>query len=98
MMIPVIKNILYTTDMSETSNYAFGYAASLANRYDALITIVHVLKNPMPTTENLVTNVLGEKNGWKPLIAKKPRLSKNSGCDSKNSAMKPRPKCHPVLS
>ena len=60
-MIPVIKNILYTTDMSETSNYAFSYAASLANRYDALITIIHVLKNPMPTSENLVTNVLGEQ-------------------------------------
>ena len=60
-MIPVIKNILDTTDMSETSNYAFSYAASLANRYDALITIMHILKNPMPTSENLVTNVLGEK-------------------------------------
>ena len=60
MMIPEIKKILYTTDMSDTSNHAFSYAASLANRYDALITILHVLKNPMPTSENLVTNVLGE--------------------------------------
>ena len=70
-MIPVIKNILYTTDMSETSNYAFSYAASLANRYDALITIIHVLKNPMPTTENLVTNVLGEKKWMETLNSKK---------------------------
>ena len=60
-MVPEIKKILYTTDMSDTSNYAFSYAASLANRYDALITIFHVLKDPMPTSENLVTNVLGEK-------------------------------------
>ncbi|CAB1062888.1 hypothetical protein D1BOALGB6SA_7670 [Olavius sp. associated proteobacterium Delta 1] len=60
-MVPDIKKILYTTDMSDTSNYAFSYAASLANRYDALITIFHVLKNPMPTSENLVANVLGEK-------------------------------------
>ena len=59
-MVPEIKKILYPTDMSDTSNYAFSYAASLANRYDALITILHVLKNPMPTSENLVTNVLGE--------------------------------------
>ena len=59
-MVPEFKKILYPTDMSETSNYAFSYAASLANRYDALITIIHVLKNPMPTSENLVTNVLGE--------------------------------------
>ncbi len=70
-MIPVLKNILYTTDMSETSNYAFSYAASLANRYDALITIIHVLKNPMPTTENLVTNVLGEKKWMETLNSKK---------------------------
>ena len=59
-MVPEIKKILYATDMSDTSNYAFSYAASIANRYDASITIIHVLKNPMPTSENLVTNVLGE--------------------------------------
>ena len=34
-MIPEIKKILYTSDLSETSNFAFSYAASLANRYDA---------------------------------------------------------------
>lgn len=59
-MVPEIKRILYPTDMSETSNYAFGYAASLANRYDASITILHILKDQRPTSENLVTNVLGE--------------------------------------
>ena len=59
-MVPDIKKILYTTDMSETSNYAFNYAASLANRYDASITTLHVLKDLRPTSENLVTNVLGE--------------------------------------
>ncbi len=66
-MVPEIKKILYPTDMSDTSNYAFSYAASLANRYDALITIFHVLNNPMPTSENLVTNVLGEDK-WKILL------------------------------
>lgn len=70
-MIPVFKNILYTTDMSDTSNYAFSYAASLANRYDALITIMHILKNPMPTSENLVTNVLGEKKWLETLDSNK---------------------------
>ena len=95
-MIPVIKNILDTTDMSETSNYAFSYAASLANRYDALITIMHILKNPMPTSENLVTNVLGEKSGWKPSITIKPWLSKKSARAWKSSAMRPRLKCLPV--
>ena len=66
-MIPEIKKILYTTDLSETSNFAFSYAASLANRYDAVITILHVLKDAMPTSENLVSNVLGEDK-WKELM------------------------------
>lgn len=66
-MIPEIKKILYTTDMSDTSNYAFSYAASLANRYDALITILHVLQDQKPTAENLVTNIIGEKN-WLELL------------------------------
>ncbi len=38
------QKILYTTDLSETANFAFSYAASLANHYDAVITILHVLK------------------------------------------------------
>ena len=66
-MIPDIKKILYTTDLSETSNFAFSYAASLANRYDAVISVLHVLKEVMPTSENLVSNVLGEDR-WKALL------------------------------
>ena len=66
-MIPEIKKILYTTDLSETSNFAFSYAASLANRYDAVISIFHVLKDALPTSENLVSNVLGEEK-WKELL------------------------------
>jgi nucleotide-binding universal stress UspA family protein len=56
--------------MSETSNHAFGYAASIANRYDASITIFHVLQTPMPTSENLVTNVLGDAR-WHELLDQK---------------------------
>ncbi|UCD80247.1 MAG: universal stress protein [Desulfobacterales bacterium] len=66
-MVPEIKKILYTTDLSETSNFAFSYAASLADRYDAVITILHVLKDAVPTSESLVTNVLG-KNKWRELL------------------------------
>jgi nucleotide-binding universal stress UspA family protein len=67
IMIPEIKRILYTSDLSETSNFAFSYAASLANRYNAVITVLHVLKDVMPTSENLVSNVLGEDK-WKELL------------------------------
>ena len=66
-MIPDIKKILYTTDLSETSNFAFSYAIGLANRHDAEITILHVIKDVMPTSENLVTNVLGADK-WKELV------------------------------
>jgi nucleotide-binding universal stress UspA family protein len=38
------KKILYTTDLSQYARYEFGYVASLANRYDAGITIFHVLE------------------------------------------------------
>lgn len=65
-MIPEIKKILYTTDLSENARYAFGYAASLANRYDAAITIFHVIEDISPTSNNLVTNIIGESK-WEEL-------------------------------
>lgn len=61
--IPEIKKILYTTDLSENARYAFGYAMSLANRYGAGITILHVLESS-PSSESLVTNIIGEEK-WK---------------------------------
>ncbi len=60
-MIPEIKKILYTTDLSENARYAFSYAASLANRYDAGITILHVLEDISPTANSMVINIIGEK-------------------------------------
>ena len=62
-MIPDIKSILYATDLSESARHAFSYAASLANRYDAGITILHVLEDISPTAENLVLNIIG-KEKW----------------------------------
>ena len=37
-----IKKILYATDLSESAVHAFAYAASLADKYGAGITILHV--------------------------------------------------------
>jgi nucleotide-binding universal stress UspA family protein len=59
-MIPEIKKILYTTDLSDNARYAFGYAASIANRYGAGITILHVLWHS-PGTDSLVINMMGEE-------------------------------------
>jgi nucleotide-binding universal stress UspA family protein len=38
-----VKKILYATDLSENARYAFAYAVSLADLYNAAITIIHVL-------------------------------------------------------
>ena len=43
-MIPKIKNILYATDLSENSAYAFRYAINSAEKHDAQIHILHVLE------------------------------------------------------
>jgi len=64
-MIPEIKKILYATDLSENASYAFGYAASLANRYGAGVTFLHVL-HISPTANSLVSNIIGEEN-WEVL-------------------------------
>ena len=65
-MIPEIKKILYTTDLSQNARHAFSYAASLANRYDAGVTILHVLEDVSPTTDSLVMNIIG-KDKWEEL-------------------------------
>jgi nucleotide-binding universal stress UspA family protein len=38
------KKILYTTDLSESGRYAFHHAASIASRYGAELTALHVVE------------------------------------------------------
>ena len=66
-MIPEIKKILYATDLSENARHALGYAASLANRYGAGITFLHVLEDKSPFRDSLMINVLGEEK-WEQLL------------------------------
>jgi nucleotide-binding universal stress UspA family protein len=40
-MIPEIRKILYATDLSKNSSYAFLYAVDMANRHNARIVILH---------------------------------------------------------
>ncbi len=40
-MIPEIRNILYATDLSKNSSYAFFYAIDMAHRHQAKIIILH---------------------------------------------------------
>jgi nucleotide-binding universal stress UspA family protein len=46
-MIPQIRKILYATDLSKNSAYAFYYAIDVAQRRDAKIIILHVVE-PLP--------------------------------------------------
>jgi len=47
-MIPPIKKILYATDLSKNSIYAFYYAVDMARKYGAEIFIVNIIE-PLPT-------------------------------------------------
>lgn len=46
-MIPEIKKILYATDLSKNSSYAFYYAIHMARRFEAKITLLHAIE-PIP--------------------------------------------------
>ena len=46
-MIPQIKKILYATDLSKNSSYAFMYAIDMAKKHDARIVILHAIE-PIP--------------------------------------------------
>ena len=48
-MLPQIKHILYATDLSEHTRPVFRHAISLAQHYEAKITMVHTIE-PLGTT------------------------------------------------
>jgi len=59
-MMPTIKRILYATDLSPHARHAFGYAASLADKYAAKITIVHVLERISESLSAQMVGMFGE--------------------------------------
>lgn len=69
-MIPNIKKILYATDLSENARYAFSYAASMAERYDAGVVIMHVVEELSPTALLLIGDIVGEKR-WSTIKGEK---------------------------
>jgi nucleotide-binding universal stress UspA family protein len=63
-MVPMIKKILFTTDLSENARYAFAYAAVLAARHGAGIVLLHVMEKSRPSAEQYLTNLFGQEK-WK---------------------------------
>lgn len=60
-MIPRIRKVLYTTDLSKNSAYAFRYAINTARQHDAKIQILHVIEALPPTAETFLLLNLGKK-------------------------------------
>ncbi|MFZ5573275.1 MAG: universal stress protein [Thermodesulfobacteriota bacterium] len=48
-----IEKILYATDFSENARFAFSYAVSLANLYEANLIILHVLMDDADLEEKM---------------------------------------------
>ena len=61
VMIPTIKKILYATDLSKNSAYAFRYAINSAKKHNAGIIILHVLEEIPPFTRALVDSQVGKE-------------------------------------
>lgn len=93
-MIPEIKRILYATDLSESAKHAFTYAATIANKFGAKITVLHVLETIPSNTEWQIVEYLGEDR-WKEIQKNKKQefiesTKKNlhSFCDETTSSFK----------
>ena len=60
-MIPVINKILYATDLSDNSAYAFRYAINSAKNHDARIIILHVHEKMSGTAQTMINLYLDEE-------------------------------------
>ena len=56
-----VKKILYATDLSENARYAFAYAVSLADLYNAAITFIHVLPEIPSRLDKSVIGYISEE-------------------------------------
>ena len=56
-----VKKILYATDLSENARYAFAYAVSLADLYNAGITLIHVLPEVPALLDQSVIGYISEE-------------------------------------
>jgi nucleotide-binding universal stress UspA family protein len=57
-----IRKILYATDLSPNAYHALGYAVSLASRYDAELSMIHVIEDIPDFDEKVVGYI--SKQRW----------------------------------
>lgn len=55
------KTILFATDFSESSDYAFQYAYALARKFDARLLLMHVINEPVDLRGFYVPHISFEK-------------------------------------
>jgi nucleotide-binding universal stress UspA family protein len=60
-MIPQIKRILYTTDLSPNSGYLLRYALNSAKKHGAKLVVLHVFEALSPTTTGLLMGYLDDE-------------------------------------
>jgi nucleotide-binding universal stress UspA family protein len=65
-MIPQIKKILFTTDLSKQTRHAFNYAMGLANQYGASVTILYVMEDVSPAQSANLQGFIGDER-WEEL-------------------------------
>lgn len=58
-LLPDIKNILYCTRIGPNSAYIYRHAMALAERFDAVITVFHVMEILTPEQEALIDGYIG---------------------------------------
>jgi len=66
-MIPQVKKILYATDLSKNSVYAFRYATKIAERYGADMIILHVVE-PIPPVAKHYMKIYVDESKWEEKI------------------------------
>ena len=60
-MIPKIQTVLYATDLSKNSAYAFRYAVNTARQHNAKIHLLHVIGALSPQEEALILVYVEQK-------------------------------------
>jgi nucleotide-binding universal stress UspA family protein len=70
-MMPQIKKILYTTDLSPNSVFVLRYAINTAKKHGAKLVVLHVLEALSPSAMALVTTYLDVGESAKVSEAKK---------------------------
>ena len=58
-LLPDIKNILYCTRIGPNSAYIYRYAMALAEKFDAGITVLHVMETLTAEQEAMINGYIG---------------------------------------